>query len=76
MSQLLKVLLEPRIKRVLAGFGESEYIGPDVAAAAQNRFVSELSQAIAEAVQKYINDNVRTRSANGPDPHEHDMQAP
>jgi hypothetical protein len=58
MSQILKGLLEPEIRRVVKGFGTGEYTGPNNPITAQDRFVSELSQAIAIAVQKYLISNV------------------
>lgn len=76
MSAILKGILEPKIKGVLAGFGEAEYVGPDTPTSAQDKFVNDLSQAIAAGVQEYINLHVLTIVAAGPMPHVHKMQAP
>jgi hypothetical protein len=58
MSQVLRAILEPNIRNVLRGFGTNEYTGPDTPGAAQDRFVSELSSAIAISVQQYLATNV------------------
>jgi hypothetical protein len=58
MSAILKGLLEPQIRNVVKGFGTSEYTGPTDPVAAQNKFISELSEAIAKAVQQYLVSNV------------------
>lgn len=76
MSAILKGILEPKIKGVLAGFGTAEYDGPDKPISAQDKFASDLAQAIAQGVQEYINANVLTIVASGPMPHTHKMQAP
>jgi hypothetical protein len=58
MSQVLQAILEPRIKGVLNGFGNNEYTGPTTPGAAQDKFVRDLSNAIAISVQQYLTANV------------------
>jgi hypothetical protein len=58
MSQILQSILEPNIRNVLRGFGTDEYTGPTSASGAQDRFVRELSIAIAVSVQQYLSTNV------------------
>jgi hypothetical protein len=58
MSQILQNILEPNIRNVLRGFGNEEYTGPQTPGAAQDRFIRELSNAIAVSVQQYLATNV------------------
>jgi hypothetical protein len=58
MSQILQGILEPNIRSVLRGFGNDEYTGPQTPGAAQDRFVRELSNAIAVSVQQYLASSV------------------
>lgn len=76
MSEILKGalngtlggLLQPKIKAVIEGFGTNSYSSgaPDSPAAAQSKFVNELSTAITDAVseavakevQLYLNNSV------------------
>lgn len=76
MSQVLKGLLQPQIKKALSGFGTNTYSGPEDASAAQDKFATDLAEAIAIAVQQYLLTNVVTVVAAGPLPHIHNLQAP
>jgi hypothetical protein len=58
MSQILQNILEPNIRSVLRGFGNDEYTGPNTPGAAQDKFIRELSNAIAVSVQQYLATNV------------------
>jgi hypothetical protein len=58
MSQTLAGLLQPRILSAFQSFGTAEYSGPIDPAAAQQKMALELSRAIAEAVQIYLQVNV------------------
>jgi len=76
MSQILKGLLEPKIKQVLAGFGTDVYSGPDTGGAAEDQFAAALATAIAQAVQQYLVTNVMTVPGYGPVGHVHKILAP
>lgn len=76
MSQILKNLLQPKIKSVLTSFGSTEYTGDDNPSIAQDDFAEKLAGAIATGVQQYIRDSVVTIPAPGPVTHTHKMIAP
>lgn len=79
MSSKLKGYLQPKILKAIQSFGSADYSGPDNGTGAQSQFADELSTAIAEAVQQYINSDVLTApqkptvAASGPVNHVHTL---
>lgn len=58
MSQVLQSILEQNIGSVMRSFGTDEYRGPDSPSGAQDKFIRELSSAIAISVQQYLSTTV------------------
>lgn len=56
----LKALIQAQITPVITGFGSAQYTGPTNPVQAQQKFIDELSTALANAVSIYIQTAVTT----------------